>query len=100
MSFDPHSSILRFFARDGFLGGIGFLLLYYIAYQIVTKFFISKERNKIFRPVFVALILMGLVNPIHSIGAVHYVAFFIAPLVLNLIKINQKENFNESPLGD
>lgn len=99
LDFDPHSSILRFFARDGILGGVGYLLLYYLGYQIVVKYFIGKEKENLFKPVFVALMLMGLVNPIHSVGAVHYVVFFIAPLALNLVEVN-KEKENETPMGN
>ena len=100
LDFDPHSSILRFFARDGILGGIGYISLYYLGYHIITKYFISKEHKKLFIPVFVALILMGLVNPIHSVGAVHYVTFFMAPLALSLIDVNQRELKYEISLGN
>ena len=100
LNFDPHSSILRFFAKDGVLGGAGYLLLYYFGYHIITKYFINEEQKRLFIPVFVALILMGLVNPIHSVGTVHYVTFFIAPLVLSLIDANKKESNYEISMGD
>ena len=99
LDFDPHSSILRFFAKDGILGGLGYLLLYYLGYKIVVKYFIGKERKKLFKPTFIALILMGLVNPIHSVGTVHYIAFFIAPLALNLVEVDKEDN-NETFLGN
>lgn len=99
LDFDPHSSILRFFARDGILGGMGYILLYYFGYHIITKYFITERQKKLFVPVFISIILMGLVNPIHSVGAVHYVAFFIAPLALNLID-NNEEKVNETSLGN
>ena len=100
LDFDPHSSILRFFARDGILGGIGYITLYYFGYHIITKYFIDKEQKKLFIPTFVSLILMGLVNPIHSVGAVHYITFFIAPLALSLINVNNKELKNEISVGN
>ena len=100
LSFDPHSSILRFFAKDGILGGIGYVMLYVIAYRIITRYFIKEEQKKLFLPTFIALILMGLVNPIHSVGTVHYIAFFIVPLALNLIQTEKKELFNETRLGN
>ena len=99
LGFDPHSSILRFFARDGILGGMGYLLLYYFGYHIILKHFIGEKKKKLFTPVFVALILMGLVNPIHSVGAVHYIVFLIAPLTLSIIKTDEEEE-NEASLGN
>jgi O-antigen ligase len=102
LNFDPHSSILRFFARDGILGGVGYLLLYYLGYRIVLKYFIGEKKKKFFTPVFLALILMGLVNPIHSVGAVHYIVFLVAPLTLSLIEIEEidEEEENEEALGN
>lgn len=91
LGFDSHSSILRFFARDGILGGVGYILLYYFGYHIVLKYFIGKDKKKLFTPVFLSLILMGLVNPIHSVGTVHYIAFFVAPLALSLIEMDKEK---------
>lgn len=99
LNFDPHSSILRFFAKDGILGGVGYIALYYFGYHIITKYFIKKEQKKLFIPVFVALILIGFVNPIHSVGAVHYITFFVAPLALSLIKTDEEEEY-ETALGN
>ena len=99
LDFNPHSSILRFFARDGILGGMGYLLLYYFGYHIILKYFIGEEKKKLFTPVFVSLMLMGLVNPIHSVGAVHYIVFLIAPLTLSIIKTDEEEE-NETSLGN
>ena len=98
LGFDPHSSILRFFAKDGILGGVGYLLLYYFGYRIVVKYFLGDSKKKLFKPAFVALILMGIVNPIHSVGAVHYIVFFVAPLALALVKTGEEEN--ETSLGN
>ena len=99
LGFDPHSSILRFFAEDGILGGVGYVTLYYLAYRIILKYFIGETKKKIFMPVFVSLILMGLVNPIHSVGAVHYIVFLVAPLVVSLVEIEEDKD-GKVPLGD
>lgn len=100
LGFDPHSSILRFFAKDGILGGCAYLLLFYFGYRLVVKHFIGESKEKYFQPVFWALILMGMVNPIHSVSTVHYIAFFIAPLTLALLNTEKKEKNNEISLGN
>ena len=99
LEFDPHSSILRFFAKDGILGGVGYVLLYWLAYRIIVNEFIGVGKKKLFIPVFTALILMGMVNPIHSVGAVHYIVFLIVPLILNLIEIDKEKKY-EASLGN
>lgn len=96
LSFDPHSSFFRFLAKDGIFGFTLYVVLHVMAYKTMYYMLPNKHR-KALKYSFIALILMGCVNPIHSAAACYYMVFTLIPLILDILV--KGENRNETTLG-
>lgn len=98
LGFDGHSTFLSVFADIGIFGGILFVYLYALAKkQIDNKL---ELKRKIFLPVFVSLILMGLTNPIHSAMPLSFVVWLLIPMLLILPERKKEEKKHEKTLGN
>lgn len=96
LGFDGHSTFLSVLADVGIFGGIPFLYLYFASRKKINKNL--GNSNKIFTPVFISLMLMGLTNPIHSAFQLSFVVWFVVPLIIVYCK--KKEKDNETTLGN
>ena len=97
LGFDGHSTFLSFFADLGLLGGIPYVVLYAQSKKNIDSRF-DKAEVKIFVPVFISLILMGLTNPIHTAQPLSFAVWLLIPLLINMT--TKKEKNNEASLGN
>lgn len=86
---DGHSTFLMILADLGLLGAVPFFKLIKRTKNIC---FDMLPDSKLFYPLFIAFILMGLTNPVHSSSSLSWSLWFISPLIYSLVQEEQTED--------
>lgn len=83
LGFDPHSTLLTYFADLGILGGIPFMFLIWKFRNVV----ISSLKDKVlFKVSFILYLLLMTFNPIHASLPIAYGVWFLSPLVIEQLE--------------
>ena len=81
LDFDGHGTFITVLSDTGIMGAIPMFTLLFAARKYVKN--ILGEHNKVFTPVFIVFVLMGIVNPIHATDALSFTMWCVAPLTID-----------------
>ncbi|MBR6572824.1 MAG: hypothetical protein IKK77_03820 [Clostridia bacterium] len=90
LGFDGHATLLTILSDVGLLGGIPYYYLFFSARNRIKEV-LGKTDYKVYFPVFLSFILMGLTNPIHSARPLYIVVWLLAPLLVVLFKEKEEK---------
>ena len=93
LDFDGHGTFLTVLSDTGIIGAVFMYGIVFAARKYVKHILGAYDRS--FMPVFIAFILMGIVNPIHATDALSFTMWCVAPLVLDYF-FNLEESINET----
>ncbi|MBR2335325.1 MAG: hypothetical protein IKA62_03770 [Clostridia bacterium] len=91
LDFDGHGTFITVLSDTGIMGAIPMFILLFAARKYVKN--ILGEHNKVFTPVFIVFVLMGIVNPIHATDALSFTMWCVAPLIIDYFF--NKENITD-----
>lgn len=84
LKFDGHATFLTILSDVGLLGAIPFYWMYFSSRKHVNFILKNKTQERCFLLTFLAVILTGLVNPIHAALPLPMVAWFFVPLACTI----------------
>ncbi|MBQ2942339.1 MAG: hypothetical protein IJD97_08895 [Clostridia bacterium] len=90
---DGHSTLFSFLCDVGLLGSIPFYYMYFLAKKLAYKAIGCEKNKKIYFSTFLALVILGFLNPILSTYTLSYVVWFLTPMCIILLKENRVKGF-------
>ena len=93
LEFDGHATFLTVLSDVGLVGAIPFYWLYFSPRKKINQMLNDKKQNNCFLLGFLAVVLTGLVNPIHAALPLPMVAWLVVPLAIRVfVKKDNSEN--------
>lgn len=90
LDFDGHATFLTVLSDTGIIGGIPFYALLIAICKRVQQYMGSHKQQ--FSVIIIMFVMMGLTNPIHASLPLGFVAWFLAPLTIQLILQEGSDN--------